>query len=87
MKALKIERPRLCEARAVVLMKLRTIVDARLSQPSLIALAVTEAAPVTVRYANKVPAEYNTSIMRLVRRNDWSVADRPLKTTRRHVVP
>jgi AraC family transcriptional regulator, positive regulator of tynA and feaB len=65
-KALKSERPRLTTARAVVLMKVRAIIDARLSQPYLSASAVAEAVGVTVRYANKVLAEHNTSIMRLV---------------------
>jgi AraC family transcriptional regulator, positive regulator of tynA and feaB len=53
-------------SRTCVLMKLRSVIEARLTDPALDARAVADAAGVSARYANAVLAEENTSIMRLV---------------------
>jgi AraC-like DNA-binding protein len=60
------ERPRVSSARSVVLMKLRAAIETRLTDPALDASTVAAAAGVSVRYANAVLADENTSIMRLI---------------------
>jgi AraC-like DNA-binding protein len=57
---------KLSTARALVLMKIRTAIDARLSDPTLDATGVARAAGVSVRYANAVLANHDMSIRRLI---------------------
>jgi AraC-like DNA-binding protein len=50
----------------VALLSVRAVIESRLSDPHLNATSVAEAAGVSIRYANALLAEQNTSIMRLV---------------------
>jgi AraC-like DNA-binding protein len=59
-------RPCISSARSVALLNVRAAIESRLSNPGLNATSVAEAAGVSIRYANAVLAEENTSIMRLV---------------------
>jgi AraC family transcriptional activator of tynA and feaB len=59
-------RPRLSSARSLALVSVRAAIEARLTDPTLNAETVAAAAGVSVRYANAVLAEDDTSIMRLV---------------------
>jgi AraC-like DNA-binding protein len=59
-------RSRLSSARSLALLKLRAAIETRLCDPALNAEEVASAAGVSVRYANAVLAEYNTSVMRLI---------------------
>lgn len=65
-KAMGKERAGVSTARAVVLMKVRSAVEARLSDPSLDARSVAVAAGVSLRYANAALADEGTSIGRLI---------------------
>jgi AraC family transcriptional regulator, positive regulator of tynA and feaB len=58
--------PRMSSARAVVLIHVRAAIESRLSDPNLDAEAVAAAAGVSVRYANAVLADEDTSIARLI---------------------
>jgi AraC-like DNA-binding protein len=60
------EKARVSSARSLIIMKLRAAIEARLTDPTLDIKTVAAAAGVSVRYANAVLAEQNTSIMRLV---------------------
>jgi AraC-like DNA-binding protein len=60
------ETPRVSSARSIVLSNLHSAIDARLSDPALDADTVAGIAGVSIRYANAVLAEVDTSIMRLV---------------------
>jgi AraC-like DNA-binding protein len=60
------DRPRVSCAKALVLLNVRSVIEARLMDPSLGAQAVADAAGVSVRYANAVLGEHDTSIMRLI---------------------
>jgi AraC family transcriptional activator of tynA and feaB len=60
------DRPRVSSAKGLVLLSIRSVIEARLSNPSLDAQAVADAAGVSVRYANAVLADQDTSIMRLI---------------------
>jgi AraC family transcriptional regulator, positive regulator of tynA and feaB len=66
-KAMDGGRPRLSSARSLVLLNVRAAIEARLTNPALNPEAVAAAAGVSVRYANAVLAEEDTSIMRLIR--------------------
>lgn len=57
---------RVSSARAVVLMKVRSAVEARLADPALSARSVAEAAGVSQRYANAALSDEGTSIGRLI---------------------
>ena len=59
-------RPCISSARSVALLNVRAAIESRLSDPGLNATSVAEAARVSIRYANALLAEENTSIMRLV---------------------
>jgi AraC family transcriptional regulator, positive regulator of tynA and feaB len=59
-------RPRVSSARSLVLVSVRAAIEARLSDPALDAETVAAAAGVSVRYANAVLTENDTSIMRLI---------------------
>lgn len=59
-------QPRISSARSVVSSALRAVVESRLHDPNLSATTVAAAARVSVRYANAVLAEENTSIVRLI---------------------
>jgi AraC family transcriptional regulator, positive regulator of tynA and feaB len=59
-------RPRLSSSRSLILMSLKAAVDARLSDPALDVKTVAVAAGVSVRYANSLLAQENTSLMRLI---------------------
>jgi AraC family transcriptional activator of tynA and feaB len=65
-KAMDQGRPRISSGRSVVLLSVRAAVEARLTDPALDARTVAAAAGVSVRYANALLAEDDTSIMRLV---------------------
>jgi AraC-like DNA-binding protein len=58
--------PCISSARSVALLNVRAAIESRLSDPGLNATSVAEAAGVSIRYANALLAEENTSIMRLV---------------------
>jgi AraC-like DNA-binding protein len=57
---------RVSSARAVVLMKVRAAIEARLAEPGLDAQSVARAAGVSLRYANAALADEGTSISRLI---------------------
>jgi AraC-like DNA-binding protein len=59
-------QPRLSSGRALVLLNIRAVIEARLSDPTLNAQTVADAAGVSVRYANDILADHDTSIMRLI---------------------
>ncbi len=58
--------PRRSSARSLVRMRLHTAVEARLTDPALHASTIAEAAGVSVRYANAVLADENTSLTHLI---------------------
>ena len=60
------QTPRVSSARSMVLMKLRTAIDARLTDPALDPETVAAAAGVSRRYANAVLAEESTSITHFI---------------------
>jgi AraC-like DNA-binding protein len=60
------QAPRVSSAHALVAMKLRATIEARLTDPALDPATVAAAAGISVRYANVVLARQGTSIMRLV---------------------
>ena len=60
------DNPRLSNARSLVLTKVRAAIEARLAEPALDAETVAAAAGVSVRYANSVLAEHQTSIGRAI---------------------
>jgi AraC family transcriptional regulator, positive regulator of tynA and feaB len=60
------ENARVSSARAVVLMKIRSAIEARLADPGLDARSVATAAGVSVRYANAALADEGTSLGRLI---------------------
>jgi AraC family transcriptional activator of tynA and feaB len=62
----KTDRPRISSTKSLVLLRIRSVIEMRLMDPSLGAQAVAKAVGVSVRYANAVLADHNTSIMRLV---------------------
>lgn len=59
-------RPYLSSARACALLNVRAAIEARLTDPSLDAETVAAAAGVSVRYANALLAQEDTSIVRLI---------------------
>jgi AraC-like DNA-binding protein len=65
-KTIEADRPRVSSAKALVLSNIRAAIEARLGDPSLDAQAVADAVGVSVRYANALLAEHDTSIMRLI---------------------
>ncbi len=65
-KAMGNDRARVSSARAVVLMKVRSAVEARLADPGLDAHSVAVAAGVSMRYANAALAGEGMSIGRLI---------------------
>jgi AraC family transcriptional regulator, positive regulator of tynA and feaB len=65
-KTMEADRPRVSSAKALVLLKIRSVVEVRLTDPSLGAQAVADAVGVSVRYANAILADQDTSIMRLI---------------------
>jgi AraC-like DNA-binding protein len=58
--------PRISSTRGLVLLKVRAAIETRLSDPALDGEAVAAAAGVSVRYANSVLAEEDTSIARYI---------------------
>lgn len=58
--------PRTSSARSLVRMRLRTEIEARLSDRALHPSTVADAVGVSVRYANAVLADENTSLMQLI---------------------
>ncbi len=64
--ALGTQRPNVSSARSLAAMRLRAVIEARLSDPSLTAGSVAAAAEISVRYANSLLARDGTSIMRLI---------------------
>jgi AraC-like DNA-binding protein len=65
-KTMEAHCPRVSSAKALVLSNIRSVIEARLTDPSLGAQAVADAVRVSVRYANAVLADHDTSIMRLI---------------------
>src|SRR4051794_28877951 len=59
-------RVRVSDCKVLVVSNVRAAVEARLADPHLDATSVADAAGVSVRYANAVLAEQDTSIMRLI---------------------
>lgn len=79
-------RPRISSARSLVRMKLRAAIEARLTDPTLDPRTVAGAAGISVRYANAVLAEEDTSIARFIQerrlaRCRWALED-PLQAHR-----
>ena len=60
------EAPSLSSARAVALLQLRTVIEARLHDPSLDPEAAAAAAGISVRYANSLLANEGMSLQRLI---------------------
>jgi AraC-like DNA-binding protein len=60
------EKPSLSSARAVALLQLRTVIEARLDDPSLDPESAAAAAGISVRYANALLANEGTSLLRLI---------------------
>lgn len=60
------QRPRLSSPRKFILLSLHSAIESRLSDPTLDAAQVAAAAGVSVRYANDVLAELDTSVARLI---------------------
>jgi AraC family transcriptional activator of tynA and feaB len=67
MRVAGLSKPRVSSARSVALLSVRAAIESRLSDPALDPASVAEAAGVSVRYANAVLAEQDTSIMHLIR--------------------
>ena len=65
-KTMQADRPRVSSAKALVLSNVRSVIEVRLRDPALDAQAVAVAVGVSVRYANAVLADHDTSIMRLI---------------------
>jgi AraC family transcriptional activator of tynA and feaB len=65
-KEFECRRPRLSSAKALVLLNVRAVIEARLTDHGLDAQKVADAAGVSVRYANAALADEGMSIMRLI---------------------
>ena len=65
-KASALPGPRISSARLLVLIRLRSAIEANLTDPALSAAAVAAAVGVSLRYANTVLASENTSVARLI---------------------
>jgi AraC family transcriptional activator of tynA and feaB len=65
-KALDGQRARVSSPRSLALISVRVAIEARLTDPALDTSTVAAAAGISVRYANAVLADENTSIMRLI---------------------
>jgi AraC family transcriptional activator of tynA and feaB len=65
-KSIECRRPRLSSAKALVLLNVRAVIEARLTDHGLDAQKVADAAGVSVRYANAALADEGMSIMRLI---------------------
>jgi AraC family transcriptional regulator, positive regulator of tynA and feaB len=65
-KTMEANRPRVSSAKALVLSNIRSVIEGRLTDRTLDAQAVADAVGVSVRYANAVLADHDTSIMRLI---------------------
>jgi AraC-like DNA-binding protein len=65
-KASGLPGPRVSSARLLVLIRLRSVIEANLTDPALSPAAVAAAVGVSLRYANAVLASENTSVGRLI---------------------
>jgi AraC family transcriptional regulator, positive regulator of tynA and feaB len=65
-KTMEADRPRVSSAKALVMSNIRSVIEVRLTDTTLDAQAVADAVGVSVRYANAVLADHDTSIMRLI---------------------
>ena len=65
-KVVDADQPRISSPRSLAFMRLRAAIDAGLANPSLDAETVAAAAGISVRYANDILADQDTSIMRMV---------------------
>ncbi|MGY8676609.1 helix-turn-helix domain-containing protein [Bradyrhizobium sp. UFLA05-153] len=65
-KTLGDDRPRVSSARALMLLNIRGVVEERLTDPALDAQAVADAVGISLRYANRILAELNTSLTRFI---------------------
>ncbi len=79
-RALERSAPRVSAAKSIVLLKLRAVIESRLTDPELDANAVAAAAGVSVRYANAVLSNEDTTIMRLVQARRLARCRRAMKT-------
>lgn len=59
-------QPRVSSGKAIILLQIRSVIEARLSDPKLDAQTVADAVGVSIRYANQLLANHDTSIMRLI---------------------
>ena len=66
--------PRVSSARSIILMKVRTAIDARLTDPALNSETVAAAAGVSRRYVNAVLADERTSITQFIQSRSGTVA-------------
>jgi AraC family transcriptional regulator, positive regulator of tynA and feaB len=66
--AMKVDggQPRVSSGKALVVLNIRSVIEARLSDPTLDAQTVADAAGVSVRYANNILTDHDTSIIRLI---------------------
>lgn len=64
--AMGTQRPNVSSARSLAVMRLRAVIEARLSDRSVTAGSVAAAARISVRYANSLLTREGTSIMRLI---------------------
>jgi AraC-like DNA-binding protein len=78
-KAIDGERPRVSSARSLAMISVRAAIEARLTDPALDPETVAGAAGISVRYANAVLAEDDTSIMRFVQARRLERCRRALK--------
>ena len=66
-KAIREQHPRLSSPKMLTVLNVRAAIDARLTDPALDATTVAAAAGISVRYANAVLAQQETSVARLIR--------------------
>jgi AraC family transcriptional regulator, positive regulator of tynA and feaB len=58
--------PRVSHSKALLLLKIRAVVEADLSDPSLCPQVVADSVGISVRYANEILEKHNTSLARLI---------------------
>jgi AraC family transcriptional regulator, positive regulator of tynA and feaB len=71
-------QPALSSSRAYALMRVRAAIEARLTNPALTSAEIAAAAGISVRYANALLAEEDTSIVRLIHSRRLALCRRAL---------
>ena len=67
LKTMGLSKPRISSGRSLALLRVRAAIESRLSDPALNPSMVAHSAGISVRYANVLLAQQNTSITRLIR--------------------